>query len=54
MEFHRKFPEAVGLGGGVSKGYSKHLLVVGILVITQGSDVLVILTDWMKGEKKYL
>lgn len=49
MEFHRKFPEAIGLWG--LHGILQPSLVVGILVITQGSGMLVVLTDWMKGKK---
>lgn len=53
LEFHRKSPEAIGLWWWGLQGILQPSLVVGILVITQGFDVLVVLTDWMRG-KKYL
>lgn len=51
LEFHRKFPEAIGLWWWGLQGILQPSLVVGILVITQGSGVLFVLTDWMKGKK---
>ena len=49
VEFQRKFRETTGLFWWGLKGTLPPPLVVGILVITPGPVVLVVLTGWIKG-----